>query len=34
MSQYFNWDAERIKTEKEHMEQLLYDATHYYDTEF
>jgi glycerol-3-phosphate dehydrogenase len=34
MSQYFNWDAEKIKTEKDHMEQLLYDATHYYETEF
>lgn len=34
MKQYFNWDADRITAEKAQMKQLLYDATHYYETEF
>jgi len=34
MTQYFNWDADRIIAEKNQMQQLLFDATHYYETEF
>jgi glycerol-3-phosphate dehydrogenase len=33
MTQYFNWDADRISAEKTQMQQLLHDATHYYETE-
>ncbi|WP_100612093.1 glycerol-3-phosphate dehydrogenase/oxidase [Confluentibacter lentus] len=34
MTQYFNWDADRITAEKAQLQQLVYDATHYYETEF
>jgi len=34
MTQNFNWDVDRITAEKAQMQQLVYDATHYYETEF
>src|SRR5690606_23438059 len=33
MKQYFNWDEPRMDAEKTQMQQLLHDATHYYETE-
>jgi glycerol-3-phosphate dehydrogenase len=30
---YLDWDADRIASEKAKMDELLYDATHFYETE-
>ncbi|WP_111309060.1 glycerol-3-phosphate dehydrogenase/oxidase [Confluentibacter sediminis] len=32
--EYLDWDADRVNAEKTQMQQLLYDATHYYENEF
>lgn len=34
MTHFFKWDDDRIQKEKIQMQQLISDATHYYETEF
>lgn len=34
MAQYLSWDHDRMNTEKDQLQQLIFDATHYYETEF
>ena len=33
-SSYFNWNEKRILLERETMQRLLKDATHFYNEEF